>query len=298
MCGIVGLFLKTPKYENQLGELLAPMMVEMTERGPDSAGFAVYRNPVADGKSKVTVLSTDPTFPWDNLKREVVRIYGDAASVEVNENHAVVIANTSTSVLHAWLLEQFPGLVITSFGSSIEVFKEKGLPDEVNKRFGLKNFNGTHALGHTRMATESAVSTEHSHPFATGDDVCLIHNGSLASPNRLRRILQNEGIHFSSDNDTEVAAGFIAWRLNEGDTLDEAMQAALETLDGFYTFVIGTKDGFAVLRDPVGCKPAVMVETDDYVAIASEYRALATLPGAGNAKSWEPQPSKIYSWSH
>ena len=164
------------------------------------------------------------------------------------------------------------------------------------KRFGLEQVSATHALGHTRMATESRVTTEHSHPFSTGLDLCLVHNGSLSNHNRLRRRLRDEGIEFQTDNDSEVAAGYLTWRLREGASLEEALEGCLEDLDGFYTFAVGTIDGFAVLRDPIACKPAVMAETDDWVAMASEYRAIAVLPGAESATTWEPEPGRVYSW--
>ena len=170
-------------------------------------------------------------------------------------------------------------------------------PEAVAERFRLAELRGSHAIGHTRMATESAVTTEHSHPFSTGLDLCLVHNGSLSNHNRLRVWLRRRGIEFQTDNDTEVAAGYLTWRLREGASLDQALEAALTDLDGFYTFAVGTKDGFAVLRDPFACKPAVLAETDDWVAMASEYRSIAHLPGAEAAKIWEPAPATVYSWA-
>jgi glutamate synthase domain-containing protein 1 len=184
-----------------------------------------------------------------------------------------------------------------SAGERIEIYKEMGLPTDFVKRFALSELHGSHALGHTRMATESRVTTEHSHPFSTGLDLCLVHNGSLSNHNRLRMELRREGIAFQTDNDTEVAAGYLTWKLREGATLEQALESCLDDLDGFYTFLVGTADGFAVLRDPIACKPAVMAETDDWVAMASEYRAIAVLPGAEEARVWEPEPAKVYSWS-
>jgi glutamate synthase domain-containing protein 1 len=146
------------------------------------------------------------------------------------------------------------------------------------------------------MATESAVTTDGSHPFWTGGDLCLVHNGSLSNHNWLRARLRRQGIEFQTENDSEVAAGYLTWRLAEGDTLEQALESCLGELDGFYTFAVGTADGFAVLRDPIACKPAVMAETDDWVAMASEYRAISVLPGAEDATMWEPAPSKVYSW--
>jgi amidophosphoribosyltransferase len=183
-----------------------------------------------------------------------------------------------------------------SAGQAIEIYKEMGSPREFVERFDLAGMSGSHALGHTRMATESRVTTEHSHPFSTGLDLCLVHNGSLSNHNRLRRRLRAEGIEFETDNDSEVAAGYLTWRLREGASLEQALEGCLEDLDGFYTFAVGTIDGFAVLRDPIACKPAVMAETDDWVAMASEYRAIAVLPGAETARTWEPEPGRVYSW--
>jgi glutamate synthase domain-containing protein 1 len=183
-----------------------------------------------------------------------------------------------------------------SAGSVIEIYKEVGLPRAFTERFRVAELDGSHALGHTRMATESRVTTDGSHPFSTGLDLCLVHNGSLSNHNRVRKDLQREGIVFRTENDSEVAAGYLMWRMREGATLDQALEGCLEDLDGFYTFAVGTADGFAVLRDPIACKPAVLAETEEWVAMASEYRAIATLPGAEQARIWEPEPATVYSW--
>lgn len=298
MCGIVGLFAKTPEFETQLGHYLAPMLLEMTDRGPDSAGVAVYRNPVPDGQVKLTLLATAPDFGWGDFEYGLRQAFSGVTGLWLNGNHAILTAYAWSAELIAWLRANHPTLRINSSGQVIEIYKQKGLPAEVARNFGVGQFVGTHALAHTRMATESAVTTEHSHPFSTGEDLCLVHNGSLSNHNRLRTQLMRRGIHFTTDNDSEVAAGYLTWRLREGDSLEAALERALVELDGFYTFAIGTRDGFAVLRDPVACKPAVIAETDQWVAMASEYRALAVLPGAEQADSWEPAPGRIYSWSH
>jgi glutamate synthase domain-containing protein 1 len=185
---------------------------------------------------------------------------------------------------------------VVSAGRVIEIYKETGRPEAFVERFGLRGLRATHGLGHTRMATESWVTTEGSHPFSTGLDLCLVHNGSLSNHNRLRQNLRRQGIHFETDNDSEVAAAYLGWRMHEGAPLEQALEGCLQDLDGFYTFLVGTADGFAVLRDPIACKPAVIAETDDWVAMASEWRAIAVLPGAGNAEAWEPAPGVVYAW--
>lgn len=297
MCGIVGLFAKTADFEAELGRYFAAMLVEMTDRGPDSAGFAVYRDSLPPERVKLTLLASEG-FDWAALERAAQASIDGCEGLTVRGNHAVLAAAADAATLRTWLREHWPAVRVLSAGHAIEIYKEKGLPQGVVDRFSVADIQATHALGHTRMATESAVTTEHSHPFSTGEDLCLVHNGSLSNHNRLREDLAKRGMHFSTDNDSEVAAGYLTWRLAAGDTLEQALTRAIDDLDGFYTFAIGTRDGFAVLRDPIACKPAVIAESDRWVAMASEYRALAHLPGAAQARSWEPEPGRIYSWTH
>jgi amidophosphoribosyltransferase len=272
------------------------MLVQMSSRGPDSAGVAVYRDPAESGSSKLTLYSSDPHEQWDALADELRGAFGDCEAPSVRASHAVLVAGGEADEVEAWVRGHRPDLRVMSAGRVIEIYKETGLPDEFVRDFALQDFQGTHALGHTRMATESRVTTEGSHPFSTGLDLCLVHNGSLSNHNRLRESLRREGIEFQTENDTEVAAGYLAWRLREGASLEHALEGCLDDLDGFYTFAVGTADGFAVLRDPIACKPAVLAETDDWVAMSSEWRAIAVLPGAAVARAWEPEPGVVYAW--
>ncbi len=297
MCGIVGIYLKNEALNPELGKLLAAMLIEMSDRGPDSAGIALYRDSVPESHCKLTLHSAD-NYEWGLLQTEMAAQMNVDVKLDVRATHCVLIAAIDVTSVEAWLKVRHPEIRIMSAGTAIEIYKEKGLPREFVEQFKLHELNGSHALGHTRMATESAVTTEHSHPFSTGMDLCLVHNGSLSNHNWLRRKLRDEGVPIQTDNDSEVAAGYLMWRLREGDSLEEALQRALEDLDGFYTFAIGTKEGFAVLRDPIACKPAVIAETDDWVAMASEYRAIAQLPGAGHAAIWEPSPATVYTWGN
>jgi glutamate synthase domain-containing protein 1 len=272
------------------------MLEQLSFRGPDSAGVAFYRDPAPAGSTKVSLHSSDPELEWSLLRTELATVFGGVCEPHVRATHAVFVVEADGSDIQAWLAEHHPELRLMSAGTTIEIFKEAGPPASFIERFRLGEIGGTHALGHTRMATESRVTTQHSHPFSTGLDLCLVHNGSLSNHNRLRRKLRGEGIHFQTDNDSEVAAGYLTWRMREGASLEQALEGCLEDLDGFYTFAVGTADGFAVLRDPIACKPAVMAETDEWVAMASEYRAIATLPGASEADTWEPEPGRVYSW--
>ena len=296
MCGIVGLFLKDSSLEPRLGEMLTAMLITMTDRGPDSAGIAIYGGETP-GRSKMTVQSDDPDTAFSDLGAKLRDAAGGPVNVTVKSTHAVLdIPAGSTAKVRAALNEM--GIRVMSFGDSLEIYKEVGLPKDVAARFELAKMSGTHGIGHTRMATESAVTTMGAHPFNTGPDQCLVHNGSLSNHNSLRRKLRREGIHIETENDTEVGAAYLTWKMQNGATLGEALESSLQDLDGFFTFVVGTKDGFGVVRDPIACKPAVMAETDQYVAFGSEYRALVDLPGIETARVWEPEPATVYFWSH
>jgi methylamine---glutamate N-methyltransferase subunit A len=296
MCGIVGLFCKSPELEPELGRHLAAMLEQLGDRGPDSAGVAVYRRPAGSNWTKLTVYSVDPDEDWGTLRDAVAEAFGGAEHTSTRARHAVILVEADADQAEDWLRRMRPELRVMSAGRAIEIYKEVGRPRDFVERFALGDIEGSHGLGHTRMATESRVTTAGSHPFSTGHDVCLVHNGSLSNHNRLRERLRREGIEFQTENDTEVAAGYLTWRLREGATLEEALTGCLDDLDGFYTFLVGTADGFAVLRDPVACKPAVLAETDEWVAMASEYRAIAVLPGAVDARMWEPEPCVVYAW--
>jgi glutamate synthase domain-containing protein 1 len=296
MCGIVGLFCKSPELEPRLGEYLAAMLEQMSDRGPDSAGVAVYRDPAPSGSCKLTLYSFDPEMSWGGLRAELAATFGGAHEAGVRANHAVLMVEGDAADVEDWVRRHRPDLRVMSAGRVIEIYKEVGRPEAFVEQFRLGDIEGSHGLGHTRMATESRVTTEGSHPFSTGLDLCLAHNGSLSNHNRLRERLRREGIDFQTENDTEVAAGYLAWRMREGASLEEALEGSLADLDGFYTFLVGTAEGFAVLRDPIACKPAVLAETDDWVAMSSEYRAIAVLPGASDARLWEPEPAVVYAW--
>ncbi len=296
MCGIVGLFLKNKALEPELGRLTALMLHEMRDRGPDSAGFAVYGDE-AEG-TKITLLSKMNETDWDALAKGLTEAMGEEVDVETIGNHALFKTPAEGMGARRWIIENAPDVTVLAAGKSIELYKGIGDPDRVIVDYKLADRTGTHAIAHTRMATESAITTAGSHPFSTGEDTCLVHNGSMSNHNRMRENLRRHGETFQTENDTEVAAGYLSHRVREGDTLNEALERGLEELDGFYTFAIGVRYGFAVLRDPIACKPAVIAENDDWVAMSSEFRAIAQLPDARNANIWEPEPATIYSWSH
>ncbi len=296
MCGIVGLFLKDPVLEPDLGHLLSGMLATMCDRGPDSAGFAVYGEG-APGRAKITVQSADPDAAFDGLAASLGRALGAPVGFARRSSHGVLDVPAEAGAEARRILRQHhPALRVMAAGDAIEIYKEVGYPTAVAERFDLDAMTGTHGIGHTRMATESAVTTLGAHPFSTGPDQCLVHNGSLSNHSNLRRRLARDGVTLETQNDSEVAAAYLTWRMDQGLDLGQALEKGLEDLDGFYTFVVGTKTGFGVLRDPVACKPAVLAETDRYVAFGSEYRALVGLPGIDEARVWEPEPATVYFW--
>ncbi|HEY2053744.1 MAG TPA: hypothetical protein VGH14_07400 [Solirubrobacterales bacterium] len=267
----------------------------MADRGPDSAGIAVYRDPVPDGHCKLCVQAA--TRAELDLALEAIRASAGTVSARVvGDHHALLEVPLPADEAKGWIDVELPEIGIDSAGQSIEIYKDAVAPRDFVARLGLSSMSGSHALGHTRMATESRVTPEGSHPFSTGLDLCLVHNGSLSNHNRLRAELERDGIVFRTENDSEVAAAYLTAKLRAGATLEQALEGCLVDLDGFYTFAVGSTDGFAVLRDPIACKPAVMAETHDWVAMASEFRSLAALPGAEEATVWEPEPGVVYSW--
>ncbi len=296
MCGIVGLLVKKPALHAQLGAWMLPMMIGMAERGPDSAGLAVFGKEVAGTQRKYSMHAPRRDFDWHAFAIAINVALGEQVEIKTSGNHAVMIAAAARSAVESFVERDYPGLHVLSVGRTIDVYKDTGNPAEVAQRYRFGELNGSHLVGHTRMATESAVTPAHAHPFTAGEDFCLVHNGSLSNPNNVRRKLEPLGIKFETDNDTEAACRYLEWRMREGDDLEAALTASLRELDGFYTLLIGTRDKLALVRDPFACKPAVIAETDDYVAIASEFRSLARLPGVKHVTLFEPEPEQIYIW--
>ena len=292
MCGIVGIYLKTKKFEKNLGKMLSGMLNNMESRGPDSAGFAIYK----DESKKVYKFSlciNDLSF--NTFKREISKKLKKNTLTQISD-HVILKTPEQPKKVIKIVNSYFPKVSVVGYGRSIEIFKQVGNPKDVVKKFKLDSFSGTHGIGHTRMATESAITTDGSHPYSTGEDECLVHNGSLSNHNNVRRSLIKDGQNFNSENDTEVAAGYISNQISKGKDLEKTLKNSLKDLDGFYTFIAGTKDGFALLRDEIACKPAVVAETKDYVAVASEFQAMAHLPNVNSAKIFEPKPGVVYHW--
>jgi amidophosphoribosyltransferase len=268
MCGIVGLLVKKPALRASLGALMVPMLTGMTERGPDSAGLAVYTTPVSDDQHKISLYSGTHAVEWSDVLKTVSLAFPQQHDIAAHGNHAVLTTAADADAVVAWLRHNVPAVAVLSVGQSIDLYKDVGAPADI----------------------------AHAHPFTAGRDFCLVHNGSLSNPHLVRKRLEPLGIEFETDNDTEAACRFFEWRLREGDDLKQAVQRGFSELDGFFTFLMGTENELLIVRDAFACKPAVVAETDDYVAIASEFRSLAHLPDIGQASIFEPKPEEIYSW--
>jgi glutamate synthase domain-containing protein 1 len=297
MCGIVGLLIRRPEFKDSLGRLAVPMLECMGDRGPDSAGLAVFGPPSDSAGLGFSLYGHGGVPDWDAVLAHHLEVSASDATLDVNGDNALLWSTMAATAVGGWLEEHWPSIDLLSVGRSIRLFKDEGHPREIAARYGFESFTGSHLVGHTRMATESMVSPAHAHPFTAGEDFCLVHNGSLSNPNSVRRRLQRRGVAFETDNDTEAGCRYLEWRMREGDSLEQAIESSFAELDGFFTFLMATAEKMVLVRDAFACKPAVVAETDDYVAVGSEFRALAHLPGVADANVYEPSPKMIYSWS-
>jgi amidophosphoribosyltransferase len=297
MCGIVGLHLRTPELYPRLGELLTGMLCEMGNRGSDSTGVAVYGDPIWSPAGRGGVSVVDVSDDAEAVATAVSERLGCDVDVTTVDATYLLSADASSAELLDAVKAAFPGALIAGFGADMAVLKGVGHPRTLTDAWNLAKAQGWQGVGHTRMATESAVTPAGCHPYTVGPEQCMVHNGSFANHATIRRQLRSAGIDFDSENDTEVGARFIAKQLTDGRDIESALKELCATFDGFYTLLVSNRDSFAVVRDAIACKPAVIAETADWVAVGSEYRALAGLPGVENAAIWEPEPEVIYAWT-
>jgi glutamate synthase domain-containing protein 1 len=285
---VIGLLLKDPALEPELGSLVTPMIEALSDRGPDSSGIALYSRREGPGDDGWRVsLASDQPVDWSAVCDGVAGRFGVVAR-PLPSGALLEVTEAQADEVMASVAGQWPEVRTVATGRRVVVIKDTGRSE----------WGGYLAVAHTRMATESAVTLLHSHPFVPAPDLCVVHNGSFSNYASVRRSLQARGVRFDSDNDSEVAARLLAERLGSGDDLEEATRWIMKELDGFFTLVITTAEGMSVVRDAFACKPAVVAETDRYVAVASEYRALAHLPDIGGADVFEPQPEEVYTWTH
>jgi glutamate synthase domain-containing protein 1 len=304
MCGVIGLLIKDPDLEPELGRMLVSMITALAERGPDSSGIALYSRPRTADRTGIEAesilqvsLGSDGPVAWDDVVQWASSRFDSSVAHLFDCGVRVDVPCSRAEELVAAVREAWPPVHVVGTGRMLTVIKDTGWPVDSCRRHRVESWTGHMAVAHTRMATESAVTALHSHPFVPGPDLCVVHNGSFSNHASVRRRLKAEGVHFDSDNDSEVAARLLARRLESGDDLDEATRWVMKEMDGFFTLVVGTAAGMSVVRDAFACKPAVVAETGAYVAVASEYRALAELPDIDRARVFEPQPEEVYTWT-
>lgn len=297
MCGIVGLACKTDRYVAELGALVTNMLDALTSRGPDSAGVAIYERDVAEHAWKYSLHVPAKAYDWARLGSGLAEAVGQEVEVRRRGSGAVLVSDAGPELVRPILHEMDPHVALFGFGHAIEVFKDVGAARGVCERYGVPTMTGYQAVGHTRMATESDVTVAHSHPFAPTPDLALVHNGAFSNYSTLRRELADEGIICDTDNDSEVAARFLGAEMTGPASLSESLGLLRKRFDGFFTLLVTTDTEFAVVRDSFACKPMVVAETQDYVAVGSEYVSLAELPGVEDARVFEPDPEEVYSWT-
>jgi len=300
MCGIAGLQITNPELRPRLGEFLVPMLGMLAGRGPDSTGVAIYHDDAPPGTSwiKYSLRAPRDGYDWDGLARAMNEAGDGTGPPEVRRRgrDAVLVTERGADHVRDLLASIDPAVKIFGFGAAIEVYKDTGPAPDVCARYGVDLMAGYQGVGHTRMATESAVTTEHSHPFAVAPDLALVHNGSFSNYASIRRDLTDQGVEFDTDNDSEVAARYLAREMAAGADLAEALRRLMKVFDGFYTLLVASGSSLAVVRDSFACKPMVIAQTADYVAVGSEYVALADLPGIEKAEVFEPAPEEIFTW--
>jgi methylamine---glutamate N-methyltransferase subunit A len=297
VCGIAGVHIKDRALEPDLGQMLVPIIESLATRGPDSAGIALYDRAQPPGLLRWSLRTNDDQQDWDALGTDLGRALDVDVAVEAQQNMALLTCAATETATRQALHELAPAVDLVGFGHAIRIYKDVGAPAEICDRYGLRDAGGFQGVGHTRMATESAVTTRHSHPFSTSADLALVHNGSFSNYASIRRKLQDNGVAFDTDNDSEVAARYISDRIARGDTLEDAIRMVLKDFDGFFTLLVASQEQFVVVRDAFACKPLVVAETATYVAVASEYHALSKLPGIESAIVFEPQPEEVHVWT-
>ena len=300
MCGIVGIFYKGARDAGvgPVGDVLVRMCQELHRRGSDSTGFALYGQP-----DHATLVRVD-------LERADLERGAELTAVAAGEvgqvRHWELIGR---SVRLEMAADQDPGLAdriearvdgarVFSVGASMEIVKDLGSALEVDRAYAVSGAHGTHGIGHTRMATESIVDIAHSHPFWARpfSDIAVVHNGTITNYHRLRRRLEMRGHHFSTGNDSEVIAVYIADRLQSGDSLEDALRASVDDLDGSFAYLISTDSGIGLARDQFATKPLLYAETDEFVVLSSEECAVRKVFPSPSLVPRELQAREVRWW--
>lgn len=282
MCGIAG-FLSKHDDPAPVGRIMSDMLTSLARRGPDSVGMALYRTePSPRSACWIRLPESDPQAHAQRILTGLAGV-GDVTQVEQHEGlMRVEIATTGDAAAVRAAVEQGSDEIeVVSYGNQLELVKQVGHPDALQRAFSMESFRGSHAIGHTRLSTESRVDLTHSQPFWTRGvaDVATVHNGHITNYHKLRRMYEQQGVRFFSENDSEVIGVYLADQLGQGLTLAQALERSLDDLDGSFTYFVASGDAIGFARDPFALKPLVIVETDDYVAIANEEIAIRAALG-------------------
>ena len=300
MCGIAGIMFKSPSSELNTGQALVDMLDGCQHRGPDSTGFALYA-PATEGQLRLRFLVGEGEEAAQSIARIGAALAEQDAKIVSDET---VGSNYRATVEFSGDLQRFSYAVehaakVMSIGSSLEIVKDIGGAHEVDERYDVHTFEGSHGIGHVRLATESDVKPEASHPFwATGfADVAIVHNGQITNYWKMRRRLERRGFEFTTDNDSELVAVYLADKLSQGITLREALRTSIDDLDGTFSFLVSTRDEIGYAKDRLAAKPMIMYENDDLIAVASEEVSLNRLFPGQALDTKEPPPGTYKTWS-
>jgi hypothetical protein len=280
VCGLVGIFHKGEATEGLVGDVLVPMCQDLYRRGPDSTGFALYRHstngtlvvrvdldrPDLQNAAELTVIATEQLVLVKEWK-----LIGRSVRLEVDSDGDGKLAD--------WIEKRIEGARVFSIGKAMEIIKDVGSANDVDRRYNVRRMLGTHGIGHTRMATESRVDIAHSHPFWARPfpDIAVVHNGTITNYHQLRRRLEMKGHRFSTGNDSEVIAVFVADKLQQGESLEDALKASVSDLDGTFAYLISTDRGIGLARDQFATKPLLYAENDELVVLSSEEVAIRSV---------------------
>jgi methylamine---glutamate N-methyltransferase subunit A len=308
MCGIAGIIYRDG--EHPVGREMTRMLQSMKHRGPDSTGYALYGQP-ANGNLVMRYKLADANTPRDfefeeRLRRHRVevdarldRLGARVEAVEEETPYAfrVTFSYDGDLKLLADLVEDIPEAEVLSLGRSLEIIKDLGDAETVGAQYGLEEFTGTHAIGHVRMATESEVDIAGAHPYWAYpfSDVAVVHNGQLTNYFMWRRRLERTGHRFMSECDSEIIAVYLAQKMSEGASLEDAMHKSLDELDGVFTYIAVTADALGVAKDELAAKPLVLYEGDGIVALASEEIAIRQVVDR-EIETYDPYEREVLVW--
>ncbi len=309
MCGIAGLIYRNGNGARRLGDDLTRMLQSMRHRGPDSTGYALYRAPeqelimhlkLADGPADGDLDLADALRRRRHGVRSRLREGGAqiATSEDVNEYTMVLTLSYGGELKRlADLAESVNGVEVLSAGHALEIVKDLGDARTVAGEYGLGRYLGSHGIGHVRMATESDVDISNAHPYWAYpfSDVAVVHNGQLTNYHQWRRRLERLGHRFASECDSEIVAVYLAERMREGNSLEEAMRRSLDDLDGVFTYLCVTEEALGMAKDELAAKPLVLYEGDDLVALASEEIAIRAVIDR-EIETYDPYESEVMVW--